>query len=544
MKRILRPGINCMGIYGVRQSGLIVDSRDYYLAFYEAAKRAKHYIVIAGWQFNSNVTLLRGKDAEGLGDTRLLPFLNQLCDNNPELNIYILAWDFAEIYLTKREWFQEWIFNRTANKRIHFRFDDRHAIGASHHEKFVVIDGVLAFVSGTDICADRWDDRRHLADNPNRKNPKDEPYEPYHDIQSCHVGPVAQELVKLFKVQWEKSGGGMLDLIINYEDYLGEVRLTLPIAANEVAISRTRAKTIIPSQDSVQEIRNLYIDALGAAEKLIYIENQYFSSGDVYRALMDRLRSKDRSRLQIVVILPKGQHSLMETIAFEIPQAKKLKSLMNVISSKGHSIGVYYSVAEPRDRNVPVYIHSKLLIVDDRFLTMGSANLSNRSMGLDTELNISWEAYSEEHEGVIQSIRKARASLLKEHTGLGDDNEIDIETVSGLVERLNKLADSGKHRLMRHKIETVIEEHMLAKDLKPDELMLDPRKPVVEENVLKHMSNDKTGIFSNGITLLSDFLVSRDKGVLNRLFQFMWKRWWAPIAIVVLFALVFWMVSR
>ena len=77
MKRILRPGINCMGIYGVQKTGLIIDGHDYYRAFYEAANRAKRYIFLAGWQFDSDVRLLRGKAAEGEGDTRLLPFLNK-----------------------------------------------------------------------------------------------------------------------------------------------------------------------------------------------------------------------------------------------------------------------------------------------------------------------------------------------------------------------------------------------------------------------------------------------------------------------------------
>ena len=544
MKRIIRPGINCMGIYGVQKTGLIIDGHDYYRAFYEAANRAKRYIFLAGWQFDSDVRLLRGKAAEGEGDTRLLPFLNRLCEKKPELNIYILAWDFAEIYMIDREWFQEWVFNWTTNKRVHFRFDDRHAVGASHHEKFAVIDGAIAFLGGMDICANRWDDRRHLADNPNRKNPKDELYVPYHDTQSYHVGSIAQELANLFKARWENSGGGVLDLTTYDGEYSPEIRLTLPIEAGEVAISRTRAKTIVPHQDSVHEIRNLYIDALGAADKLIYVENQYFSSEAVYRALMNRLRAKDRSKLQIVLILPNRLHTITEAITLGLVQVKILKSLKDVASNEGHTIGIYYSLAEPFNKEIHVYIHSKLLIVDDRFLTMGSANLSNRSMGLDTELNVSWEAYSEEHEGAIQSIRKARTSLLMEHSGLGDDDEIDIETVSDLVKRLNALADSGKYRLRRHTLETIIGETMLPEELTPEELMLDPEKPIVEESVFELISHDKTGIFSKGITILSDFLIHRDTGALKRLLQFMWKLWWVSFAVVLLLVLLFWIVLR
>lgn len=545
MKRIIRPGDNCMGVFGVRRSGLLVDGHDYYRAFWEAAERARRYIVLAGWQFDSDVRLLRGKVAEGAGDTRLLPFLNRLCEKAPELRIYILAWDFAEIYLIDREWFQDWLFNWNTNDRVQFRFDDRHAIGASHHEKYAVIDGAIAFVGGMDICAERWDDRDHLVDNRVRKNPKDEPYDPYHDTQSYHTGPLARELTNLFKERWEISGGGDLDLPAHDSDVAGEIEVTFPLhGADEVAISRTRAKTIAPAHDTVQEIRSLYIDALGAAEKLIYIENQYFSSQAVYGTLIDRLRARDRPKLQIVVILPKGQHALVEAIAVGLAQATMLKSLRDVASEEGHSIGIYYSLGEPQDRDIPVYIHSKLMIVDDRFMTVGSANTSNRSMGLDTELNVSWEAHSEEQEELTRSIRAARTGLLREHAGVGDEEDIDLETVGGLVEKLDELADSGNRRLRQHTMETIIDERMLPRDFKPEDLMLDPEKPVVEENVFELISHDKTGIFSEGITILRELLVRRETGVMKRLLRFTTKQWWIPLGIVLLLALVVWLLFR
>lgn len=544
MKRILRPGSNCMGIYGVRKCGLIVDGRDYYRAFYEAARRAERYILLAGWQFDSDVRLLRGKAGAGAGDTRLLSFLSRLCRRNPGLRIYILAWDFAEIYLIDREWFQGWIFNWTADGRLLFRFDDRHALGASHHEKFAVIDGVTAFAGGMDICANRWDDRRHLADNPDRKNPKGKPYEPYHDTQSCHVGPVAQTLAEIFKVRWENSGGEKLELPHRGGEFPADISLTLPVHAGEVAISRTRAMTMVPPQESIQEIRGLYIDALQAAEKLIYIENQYFTSEAIYRTLTNRLTAKDRPRLQVVLVLPRSQHAISEAIALGLTQAKMLKSLEDVASQNGHSLGIYYSLAEPGKRGIPTYIHSKLMAVDDRFLTLGSANTSNRSMGLDTELNVSWEAYSEEHEDLILSIRAARVSLLREHAGLGDDGEIDIETIRGLVDRLNGLADSGDYNIRRHTMETIIDERALPWNFKPEKLMLDPERPVVEENVFEFISHDRTGIFSGGITILNDLLARRETGFLKRLLFFLWRRWWVPLAAALALALALWLVLR
>ena len=99
MKRILDPQSNCMGIYDASDTGLLVDSCDYYRAFYHTARRARHYLLMAGWQFDSEVRLVRGKEAEQAGDVRLLPFLEGLCEATPGLQIYILAWDFSMIFL-------------------------------------------------------------------------------------------------------------------------------------------------------------------------------------------------------------------------------------------------------------------------------------------------------------------------------------------------------------------------------------------------------------------------------------------------------------
>jgi len=90
---------------------VLVDARDYYRAFYRAARRARQYIAITGWQFDSNVALMRGGDAHEAGEARMLPLLRELCEQNPELHIYILAWDFSLLLALEREWMQQTLFN-------------------------------------------------------------------------------------------------------------------------------------------------------------------------------------------------------------------------------------------------------------------------------------------------------------------------------------------------------------------------------------------------------------------------------------------------
>src|SRR4030065_2519420 len=93
--RILKTGRNCFELAPVDRSGVCVDGAEYYTAFYNAALRARDYIAISGWQFDSEVPLLRGEAAkEAPGEVRLLKFLDSPRRNNPELPLHISAQDF------------------------------------------------------------------------------------------------------------------------------------------------------------------------------------------------------------------------------------------------------------------------------------------------------------------------------------------------------------------------------------------------------------------------------------------------------------------
>lgn len=503
MKTILQPGRNCLGLFDVEETGLLVDARNYYLAFHDAARQAQRFILVAGWQFDSDVELARGGDRLGRGeDTRLLPFLNDLCEKNPYLQVRILAWDFSMLFSLEREWFQEWIFDWSTSSRLKFRFDANHPLAGSHHQKFAVIDGRIAFVGGTDICSSRWDDRRHRADNPERRNGPGEFYGPYHDIHTYHTGAVAKALVTLFRERWIRAGGEPLLL----EFMAGKPRPLhpplLPVAAEKVALSRTRPRTLLSPGTAVQEIRALYRDAIDAAERLIYMENQYFTSRLVFEALCRRMEERGRTKLQIVMVLPRRPKALREEISLGAEQMRLLAELQEIARLTGHSLGIYYPVSSGGDRSV--YVHSKLLLVDDRFLTVGSANATNRSMGLDSELNVAWEADSLRQRELIRSIRRVRMSLLLELTGLAGVRawrERRLSEGEGLVARLDSLADEGVSRLRRHELEPFDNKEWI-RDLLPKGFRLDPEFPLLED-VYEFFSAEETAHFMEGIGRLS-----------------------------------------
>jgi phosphatidylserine/phosphatidylglycerophosphate/cardiolipin synthase-like enzyme len=514
MKKILKPGRNCLDICGVSETGLLIDARDYYKAFYEAARQARRYILLTGWQFDSNVALLRGDDAKGQDDVTFRTFLNGLCAANPELEVYILAWDFSMVFGLQREWLQKLIFDWMTCDRIHFRFDSTHAVGASHHQKLAVIDGRIAFAGGMDICADRWDDRRHLPDNPHRVNEDGRSYDPYHDVQTYHTGPVVARFTELFLERWERSQGEKIDLpAVAGNPPAIEARIR--IGAERVAIARTLPRLVLPPQDSVKEIKYLYEDAIAAAERLIYIENQYFTSRSVYAALVNRMKAVRGEPLQVVIVLPRTPNAFSEEVSLGVEQAKLLRSLKNAATETGQEIGIYYTGNRTETgQEKPTYIHSKVLLIDDRFLSIGSANTTNRSMGIDTELNVAWEADSPARQGLIDSIRAARVDLLAEHCGIESGEEREkLAAGEGLVAFLDRLADEPASRLHRHPIESPYADNEFLRELEADSLnYIDPEEAVVEENVYELLAKGDKSFFSRGIAFLHKLLVPRGSG--------------------------------
>jgi len=211
LNRILAPGRNAWQLEPVTQAGVLVDACDYYRAFYQAMSGAEKYALLAGWQFDSDVRLLRGDDATGAPwPVELLLFMEALCRERPSLHVYVLAWDYSVVYTLEREWMQSLKFDYGQSERIRYVLDGKHPVGASHHQKLVVIDGRLAFVGGADICDGRWDDRRHASVNAERVNRHGDPYKPYHEVIAFVRGGAVGRLEQVFRERRRRSEAARL----------------------------------------------------------------------------------------------------------------------------------------------------------------------------------------------------------------------------------------------------------------------------------------------------------------------------------------------
>lgn len=515
MARILEPAVHAFSVPQVDEVGLIIDADDYYRAFYRAALRAEHYILLSGWQFDSDVQLLRGPEAEQAeAPITLLKFLNHLCETKPNLRIWVLAWDFSMVFAAEREWMQRVVFDWTTNERLLFRFDDNHVDRGCHHQKFVVIDGERSFLGGLDLCDDRWDDRRHLSKNPLRIS-RGQPHKPFHDIQAFMRGrQVAQTLEELFLCRWERAEGEPFQLPKLREDGTATERLgidgLLTVRASQLALSRTDPYGAPGGPKYCQEILQLHVAAILAAERLIYLETQYFSSHSICEALEKRMRDASKPALELAFVLNMRGETLKEQAAVGLAQAQIIGRLRQVASETPHKLGIYYTLPECDADETPeraTYIHSKLMIVDDRFMTVGSANLTNRSMAVDTELNLTVETESHDDE-LAQSIRYIRANLLAEHTG-----GPDLALSEGLVARLDEIAERGARgtsgepcRLRRHPSPTVGERAALA--------LVDPQKLPFDPDDVEDLDEEtRSDFLSNlGRSFRELFANRKDKG--------------------------------
>src|SRR5262245_15496969 len=162
--QICFEGRNCCAITRANRAALLVDGEVYFTTLALTLERAQRFILIAGWQLDSRLRL----NPADPGSPCFGDFLHALVRRNRKLRIYVLLWDFAMIYAADREIIPLYRHPWRSHRRIHFRLDSNHPMGASHHQKIVVVDDAVAFAGGLDIAEHCWDTQDHLPQDPYR----------------------------------------------------------------------------------------------------------------------------------------------------------------------------------------------------------------------------------------------------------------------------------------------------------------------------------------------------------------------------------------
>ena len=406
--KILNPGRNCWRVDDARRVAVLVDGDGYFPALETALRRAARSIIVIGWDFDAGIRLCVGrkKTTPTLG-----ALLRTLVEERPELEVRILIWDFSTLHapgatlplILGAPW-QE-------HPRIKLRLDTRHPFYGAQHQKIVCIDDSVAFVGGIDLTVRRWDTSAHIPADPNRVDPEGKPYEPVHDMQMLVEGEAAQSAARLAYDRWEVVTGEAVSTNIIFRE-VWPPGIEPDFADTPVALARTAPRKGL--RRGVREIEALSHDALRSARDAIYIEAQYFADRRIARLLAQGLSRADGP--EITVVTARSAHGRLEGWIMNGNRDRVFRMMKR--ADRYDRLRLVHPLIIGPSADTEIFVHSKLMVIDDRFLRVGSSNLNRRSTGLDSECDLAIEAQNEKQRAGIAAIR---ARLLAEHLGTSSD---------------------------------------------------------------------------------------------------------------------------
>jgi len=438
---VYQPEENCTAVSTARFAAPVVDCANYYRALHQAISKAQKSIFIVGWDIDSRIRLLRGDEEK---QQKLPSVISDLiahkAKENPELKVYLLRWDSSLAFFGMREVWAKEVWDEKTPDNVHTLLDSSIPMGGSQHQKIVIIDDELAFSGGMDVAVHRWDTREHHIVEPERDD-GDGSYGPFHDVQVAVTGPIVAELSKLARWRWnrlvaenaripEPSQHQEVDTLVQCWPQSVE-----PIFENiQCGLSQT-----VPFMDDcqpVQEVRKMLLALISKAENFIYIENQFANRGEIAEALNTRL--KECPSLRVLLFSSYQPESTVECEAYWAGRIDFKKILEHGVQAN-RVLMAYSGATNKEGLSTQKRIHAKVMVIDDSHFVIGSSNLSNRSMSLDTECDLIFESSKPEHRIKVAWFRN---DLISEHSGWSAEDVqmlIDGEdTFAKLMECKNK----------------------------------------------------------------------------------------------------------
>ncbi len=346
-------------VRGANQVDVLIDGAEALAAMDAAIQGARESVHIAGWHASPDFELTRGPDA--------VPLRDLLADVAERVPVRLLLWAGPPIpaFQPTRRMVSQARAEFIRDSRVQCALDNRERTLHCHHEKIVIIDGTVAFVGGIDFTALQGD--RH-----------DEPVHPprgplgWHDAAVRLQGPAVADVADHFGQRWGEVTG----------DQLPPVEEPSPAGDSEVQVLRTVPEgTYDFAPRGEFTILDAYLRALRLAECFIYLENQFLWSPEVVDVLTDRLTNPPTDDFRILLLLPTKPSNGADTTRGQLGR------LMDADGGAGRLLATTIS-ANGGDEQASVYVHAKVGVIDDRWLTIGSANLNEHSLFNDTEMNV------------------------------------------------------------------------------------------------------------------------------------------------------------
>jgi phosphatidylserine/phosphatidylglycerophosphate/cardiolipin synthase-like enzyme len=338
---------------------VLVDGGEALPRIVEAMCGARSHVHIAGWHVTPDFGLTRDDQA-----SRLRDLLGDLAER---VEVRVLLWAGAPLraFTPARAVVRRVRDELMRGTRVQCALDSHERPMHCHHEKLVVVDGEIAFVGGIDLTSlggDRFDTSEHVMRG--RLG--------WHDASSRVRGPAVADVAAHFAARWREVTGEQLE----------ETPPPAPAGDVELQVVRTVPDKIydfLPSGDF--RILEAYTRALRSARKLVYLESQFLWSPQVVEILANKLREPPSDDFRVVVLLPAKPNNGADTTRGQLgvlagADNGGARFLATTISARSGGL------------TGPLYVHAKIAIVDDAWLTVGSANLNEHSFFNDTEMNV------------------------------------------------------------------------------------------------------------------------------------------------------------
>jgi len=433
----LEPGETCWRIDQAGRAAFLVDVQDYFAAVRAVLPLARRSIHLIGWGFDPRTRLQpdgfeRPHDPDEMGES-----LIALAERHPELDVRLLIWKSALPIAASQEFFPHRARAWFKHSRVKFRLDDAVPLGGCHHQKVLVIDDQIAFCSGGDFGTDRWDTAAHLDEDARRIDPSLDYHPPRHEVTMMVDGSAARALGDHVRKRWlwatgetvepppEASDAGAPDLWPEF----------VPAAVQDAPVAVVRTEPTWHDHPLVEEWKALTLRSIALAERTIYLENQYFTSPIIAEALARRLT--DANGPEIVLVSTEHSPSYFDKITMDRARSIAVRRMR-----EADVFGRLRILCPHTPQGKPIIVHAKVTIIDDRLVRIGSANLNNRSGGLDTEIELAIEAQNEAHALAITTLRNR---LVGHYFGRSAaDVATAIERHGGLIGAIDRLNTRGR----------------------------------------------------------------------------------------------------
>lgn len=434
MSNIFKPGKNCWRVEHAKRSAVLIDGENYFRAVRKSLAQAKQRIMLLGWDFDERVEMQDTVETPE-GPLRIGAYFEWLLKNNRDLEIYVLRWDTGALKSFLRFNGLKTLIRWYLHPRVHFKLDAHHPVGAAHHQKVIVIDEDTAFCSGIDVTNNRWDTRSHDEEQQHRMQPDGNDAGPWHDAAMVVQGDIAHALSEYAEQHWRDAGGKQLKAVTARADCWPK-GLNADFQNCPIAIARTLPE--MDGQEGVHEIENLYLDLIAAAKDFIYAESQYFASTRIAVAIANRL--SEPSGPEVIIINPESAEGWLESEIMDSARARAHEAI------KARDKHDRFRILHPfTAKGTPIYVHAKILIVDDQYLRVGSSNFNNRSLGFDSECDVALDASGATDKKIAEQILYTRNDLLAEHLGVEESVVREaMDKTGSLIKTIEMLGQSGR----------------------------------------------------------------------------------------------------